>query len=92
MLPSLYMPAESPVIQTLMSSYQEISGDMDSEPMTSGGATYARAIPNCVAYGAIFPGRDKVEHMPNEYLIIDDMLKAMNVYANAIYQLQGVEL
>ncbi|MDV5170756.1 M20 family metallopeptidase [Photobacterium rosenbergii] len=91
-LPSLYMPAESPVIQTLMRAYQEISGDMDSEPMTSGGATYARAIPNCVAYGAIFPGRDKVEHMPNEYLIIDDMLKAMNVYANAIYQLQGVEL
>ncbi len=42
--------------------------------------------------GAIFPGRDKVEHMPNEHLIIDDMLKAMNVYANAIYQLQGVEL
>lgn len=91
-LPSLYMPAESPVILTLMKAYQEISGDMDSEPMTSGGATYARAIPNCVAYGAIFPGRDKVEHMPNEYLIIDDMLKAMNVYANAIYQLQGVEL
>lgn len=91
-LPSLYMPAESPVIQTLMAAYQEVSGDMESQPMTSGGATYARAIPNCVAYGAIFPGREKVEHMPNEYLIIDDMLKAMNVYANAIYQLQGVEL
>ncbi|MGF1703038.1 M20 family metallopeptidase [Photobacterium makurazakiensis] len=91
-LPSLYMPSDSPVIKTLMRAYQEVSGDIDSEPMTSGGATYARAIPNCVAYGAIFPGRDKVEHMPNEYLIIDDMLKAMNVYANAIYQLQGVEL
>ncbi|MGF1733160.1 M20 family metallopeptidase [Photobacterium kasasachensis] len=91
-LPSLYMPAESPVIQTLMAAYQEVSGDLESQPMTSGGATYARAIPNCVAFGAIFPGRDKVEHMPNEYLIIDDMLKAMNVYANAIYQLQGVEL
>lgn len=91
-LPSLYMPADSPVIKTLMAAYQEVSGDLESQPMTSGGATYARAIPNCVAYGAIFPGRDKVEHMPNEYLIIDDMLKSMNVYANAIYQLQGVEL
>ncbi|WP_281223167.1 M20 family metallopeptidase [Photobacterium sanguinicancri] len=91
-LPSLYMPADSPIIQSLMKAYQDISGDMESKPMTSGGATYARAMPNCVAYGAIFPGREKVEHMPNEYLIIDDMLKAMNVYANAIYQLQGVEL
>jgi succinyl-diaminopimelate desuccinylase len=91
-LPSLYMPKDSPIIQTLMSAYQEVSGDVASQPMTSGGATYARAMPNCVAFGAIFPGRDKVEHMPNEYLIIDDMLKAMNVYANAIHQLQGVEL
>ncbi|KLV09273.1 hypothetical protein ABT56_03535 [Photobacterium aquae] len=91
-LPSLYVPAESPLIQTLMAAYQEVTGDCESQPMTSGGATYARAIPNCVAFGAVFPGRDKVEHMPNEYLIIDDMLRAMNVYANAIYQLQGVEL
>lgn len=91
-LPSLYMPADSPVITALMDAYKAVSGDMDSLPMTSGGATYARAIPNCVAYGAIFPGRDKVEHMPDEYLIIDDMMQAMKVYAEAIYRLQGVAL
>ena len=41
------MPLDSELITTLMSAYQEITGDMESQPVASGGATYARAMNNC---------------------------------------------
>lgn len=86
-LDSIYVPTDSPLIQTLMKVYQESTGDKVSEPISSGGATYARAIDNCVAFGAIFPDQEKVEHQPNEYIELEKMFKAMEIYALAIYEL-----
>lgn len=82
-LKSIYVPLDSELITTLMSAYQEITGDMESQPVASGGATYARAMNNCVAFGCVLPGSPKTEHQPNEYIILDDMKKAMKIYMKA---------
>ena len=54
-LAPIYLPKDHCMIETLMRVYREISGDEVSQPNASGGATYARAIDNCVAFGALFP-------------------------------------
>ncbi|MGL4561588.1 MAG: Sapep family Mn(2+)-dependent dipeptidase [Brevinema sp.] len=82
-LKSIYMPLDSYLVKTLMSAYQEITSDMESQPIASGGATYARAIDNCVAFGAVLPNSPKTEHQPNECISLDDMLIAMKIYAHA---------
>lgn len=82
-LKSIYVPLDSDLITTLMSAYQEITGDMESQPVASGGATYARAMNNCVAFGCVLPGSPKTEHQPNEYIILDDIKKAMKIYMRA---------
>lgn len=82
-LKSIYVPLDSELITTLMSAYQEITGDMESQPVASGGATYARAMNNCVAFGCVLPGSPKTEHQPNEYIILDDIKKAMKIYMKA---------
>lgn len=82
-LKSIYVPLDSELITTLMSAYQEITGDMESQPVASGGATYARAMNNCVAFGCVLPGSPKTEHQPNEYIILDDVKKAMKIYMKA---------
>ena len=82
-LKSIYVPLDSELITTLMSAYQEVTGDMDSQPVASGGATYARAMENCVAFGCVLPGRPKTEHQPNEYIVLDDMKQAMKIYMKA---------
>jgi len=82
----IHVPRDSPLVQTLMRVYHETTGDA-AQPETSGGATYARAMPNCVAFGAVFPGRQKVEHQPNEHIHLDDLFLAMEIYARAIYEL-----
>ena len=86
-LKSIYLPKDSFLIKTLMNVYQEVTGDTVSEPISSGGATYARAMENVVAYGAIFPKQVKTEHQPNEHIELDKMFTAMLIYAKAIYEL-----
>lgn len=82
-LKSIYIDKNSDFIQSLMGAYQDITHDTVSEPITSGGATYARAMDNVVAFGALLPTGVKTEHQANERISIADMKVAMEVYAQA---------
>lgn len=81
-----HVPKDSPMIQTLQEVYQAETGE---EPtlLTTGGATYARFMKNGVAFGAVFPGKPMTAHQKNEYIEIEDLLKATAIYAHAIYRL-----
>lgn len=85
-LAPLYVPKESQLVTTLMSVYQDQTGDM-TPAKTSGGATFARTMPNCVAFGAGFPETAKTEHQENERVPLTDIYKAMAIYAEAVYRL-----
>lgn len=89
---SIYQESDHPVVTTLVNVYREISGDSESQPTAIGGATFARAIPNCMAYGPLFPGDPELEHQKNEGARISQMLKAGHIYAEAIYRLTGETL
>lgn len=83
---SHHVPKELPLIRTLQRVYTEQTGK-PAELLTTGGATYARSMTWGVAFGAAFPGQLAVAHMRDEYAIIDDLIRAMSLYAQAIYEL-----
>ncbi len=83
---SLYMPADSRLIKTLSLVYEATTGEK-AELMCIGGGTYAKAIPNCVAFGPAFPDNEAVMHKPDEYIEIEHLIKITNIYANAMYEL-----
>jgi predicted dipeptidase len=83
----IYLPLDHFMVQTLMKVYRQYSGDLVTEPRASGGATYARAIDNCVAYGALTFDEPLTEHQPNERMVLKNLYKAMEIYAHAIYEL-----
>lgn len=87
-LAPLYVPLDSELVSTLMAVYKEKTND-NSPAVSSGGATFARTMPNCVAFGALFPGALQTEHQANERAVIDDLYKAMDIYAETIYRLAG---
>lgn len=89
-LAPLYVPLDSPLVSTLMKVYQEETGDQ-TPAMSSGGATFARTMENCVAYGALFPDALQTEHQANERAKLDDLYRAMEIYAETIRQLAGKE-
>ena len=89
-LAPLYVPLDSPLVSTLMEVYQEETGDQ-TPAMSSGGATFARTMENCVAYGALFPDALQTEHQANERAKLDDLYRAMEIYAETIRRLAAKE-
>ncbi len=85
---SVFMEVNGAVIQTLIGAYQQVSGDM-SAPKVIGGGTYARAMPNIVAFGPMQPNRECTEHQKNEYILREDLFTARTVYRLAIERLAG---
>lgn len=83
----IYLPLDHFMVTTLMNVYRQYSGDLVTQPQASGGATYARAIPNCVAFGALTVDEKLTEHKPNERTVLANLYQAMKIYAHAVYKL-----
>lgn len=82
----VYMDKEGPVITRLMEAYRQVTGD-DTPAQLMGGGTYARAMENIVAFGPVFPGRECTEHQKDEYIYVEDLEKAREIYRIAIEKL-----
>ena len=75
-----------PLIRTLQECLHDHTGE-EAELLAIGGGTYARVLEKGVAFGMLFPGREDVAHQADEYIYIDDLLKATAIYADAISRL-----
>ena len=83
----LYMPADSELVQRLMGVYTRCTGDDSAKPKSIGGGTYAKMLPNVVAFGPIFPGDEVREHKPDEFMELSRLLDNANILAEAMYAL-----
>lgn len=83
----LYVPKDSELVQKLTKVYCEQTGDMEAKPIAIGGGTYAKSFENMVAFGPIFPGEEEVIHAPNEYAVMDNLVRSIQITAAAMYEL-----
>lgn len=79
--------AEDHQLVTVLKKVYEGQTGKKAELLSIGGATYARALESGVAFGPLFPGKPDVAHQTDEYIEIDNLLKAASLYAQAIYEL-----
>lgn len=82
-LAPLYVPKDSELVEKLMTVYREVTSDT-TEPQVSGGATYARTMNQCVAFGAMLPDVTDYMHQVDEQWELEKMFTAMDIYATAI--------
>ena len=83
----IYNDPESPLVQSLLDVYQTHTGDYASKPFSIGGGTFARAMPNVVAFGAHFLNTPSNIHQPEEFINIDHLITATIIYTDALYRL-----
>lgn len=90
--PPAYMPLDNPIVSRLVRLAQRVLGD-DHAPYTMGGGTYARKIPNALAYGPHIQGEVQPGgigrgsgHQPDECMKIENLLNAVKVYALALIE------
>lgn len=85
-LPPHRVDPNHPLVTTLQRVYTEQTGE-EAGIIAIGGATYGRSLDVGVAFGPLFPGRPDSAHQRDEYIFVDDLIKATAIYAQAIYEL-----
>ena len=83
-----YVDKEDILITTLQKVYERQTGQ-EAKLLSIGGGTYARVLKKGVAFGMLFPGRKDVAHQVDEFVDIEDLIKATAIYADAIVELAG---
>lgn len=85
-MPATSFPLDHPMLKIMQEVYEECTG-MDGTPVTTTGATYARTMPNIVAFGPSFPGQKGIAHNKDEYMDLTDLMKNMEIYAVTMAEL-----
>ena len=91
-----YIAADSPAIQTLITTYNDVTGE-NKKPFTMGGGTYARHFPYAVSFG---PEHTDIElpefagpmHGANEGTPFEKLIEALKIYILALLRLQEIGL
>ena len=91
-----YIDAGSPAIQTLIQTYNEVTGE-NATPFTMGGGTYARHFPYAVSFGPEhadmkLPDFAGPMHGANEGAEFEKLIEALKIYILALLRLQEIEL
>jgi succinyl-diaminopimelate desuccinylase len=82
----LHREKDSELVQRLMAVYNLMTGS-ESEAIAIGGGTYARTMPNIVAFGPTFPGEPDVCHQVDESITVDKLLSSAAIYREALREL-----
>ena len=82
----LNMPKDSILIKKLQKVYEEKTGQ-EAKLLSMGGGTYAKALPNIVAFGPKFPESPDVAHQADEFIDLEEYLKILQIMGAAMVEL-----
>ncbi|RXT59000.1 Sapep family Mn(2+)-dependent dipeptidase [Lacticaseibacillus chiayiensis] len=88
-LPSVLHDRRDPRLQDLAQAYEQITGQ-PGQLVTTTGATYARTMPNIVAFGPSFPGQKGIAHNVDEWMDENDLKLNMLIDMAAMMKLGGM--
>lgn len=83
---NLYADENGTLVKTLLKVYAETTGG-ETYIVKSGGGTYARELPNAVAFGPTFPNAETNIHNADERLKLGDFEKLGEIYYRAVIEL-----
>jgi len=76
-------PVDAPLVKRLMTIYEKATGTK-AKPAISGGGTYAKRLPNAIAFGMWFPGKPYPGHDLDEKIPIEDLHRGARVLLYAL--------
>jgi len=75
------------IVKRLMTVYARATGEKNPKPAVSGGGTYAKRLPNAIAFGMWFPGKPYPGHDLDEKIPIEDLQRGARVLIHALVDL-----
>lgn len=86
----LNISPDSAFAKGLLAAYQRCTGDTTSKQSIIGGGTYAKFLPNTMAFGILFPGEEATEHMANERWSLTSIRKNFPILIEAVKVLDNL--
>lgn len=74
----------SQLVKRLLAAYVRATGVQNPKPAIAGGGTYAKRLPNAVAFGMWFPGKPYPGHDLNEKAPVEDLHRGTRVLIHAL--------
>ena len=87
----LYFDIDSPMIKALKKAYVDVTGDSERQMMAIGRGTYAKSINNIIPFGCEFPEEESHIHDVNERMNLELFKKQVEIYVEAIKNLNEIE-
>jgi succinyl-diaminopimelate desuccinylase len=81
--PPLAFDPNGKLVKRLMADYSRATGE-NPPPAISGGGTYAKRLPNAIAFGMWFPGKPYPGHDVDEQITVKDLNRGVNVLVEAL--------
>lgn len=83
-LPPVYVSSKMPFLEVFAQAYEKMT-NLKNEFVLAYGGSYAKAMPNIVSWGPIFPGDPDTCHEENEFISVDTLLKNAKIFAAAVW-------
>jgi succinyl-diaminopimelate desuccinylase len=77
------------LVSRLLADYGAATGVKNPKPAISGGGTYAKRLPNSIAFGMWFPDKPYPGHDVNETNPIDDLMKGTRILIRTLADIGG---
>jgi dipeptidase D len=77
----------APHVPVLLDTYRHFTGDLDAEPISIGGGTHARMVPQGVNFGPAMPGEPYTGHSEHEYITSEQFLLNLEMYTSLLVDL-----
>lgn len=90
-MPAVYVRKDRPFLKAFDQAYERVMGESGGYNLEYGG-TYAKAIPDVVSWGPIFPGEEDTCHEENEYIGVDSLVKNAKIFALAMANIALTEV
>ncbi len=82
----VYVSSKKPFLDIFARAYEKVTG-LENEFVLAYGGSYAKAMPNIVSWGPIFPGDPDTCHEENEFISIETLMKNAGIFAVAIWDI-----
>jgi dipeptidase D len=79
-----YYPEQAPHAEQMLAVFRHFTGDRESPPVSIGGSTHARLLPNAVGFGPSMPGERYTGHSEHEFITRAQMELNLRMYSSAL--------
>ena len=83
---NLFIDKNNPLVKTLLKIYTDCTAE-NLPPVQTGGGTYARELPNAIAFGPTFKDTETNIHNKDECISLENFKKWFDIYYKAIIEL-----